>query len=233
MRQSAGDPDGECDLAVVGGGILGLAVARELRARRPRAALTVLEREPRVGSHQTAHNSGVIHAGIYYPPGSLKARLCVAGARAMYEFCAEHGVAHGRCGKLIVARDDSELAGLDELERRGRQNGVEGLRRLGASELREVEPHCRGVSALHSPNTGIADFRGVAQALARQLGERVVFTGAAVHGVAVRRSRVALRHARGETRARFAVFCGGARDPLAKRAVARGHLGTGDCAGDR
>ena len=218
---SAGDPQGECDVAVVGAGIVGVAVARELKARRPDASVTVLERESQVGFHQTAHNSGVIHAGIYYTPGSLKARLCVTGAREMYAFCAEHGVAHERCGKVIVARDASELPALDALERRGRENGVEGLRRLSPSELRELEPHCSGVSALHSPNTGIADFQAVAQALARQLGEGTVFTGAGVQGVAVRRSRVVLRHARGETRAHFAVFCaGGWSDRLAVMAGA-------------
>ena len=176
------DPAGECDLAVIGGGIIGLAVARELLARHPRLSVTVLEREPHVGVHQTGHNSGVIHAGIYYAPGSLKAKLCVEGAAEMYEFCEENGVDHARCGKVIVARDESELAGLDELERRGRQNGVSGLRRLDMNELHEVEPHCRGVAALHSPNTGIADFPGVARALARQLEERgvTVATGTGV-----------------------------------------------------
>jgi 2-hydroxyglutarate dehydrogenase len=217
------DPQGEVDLVVVGAGILGLAVARELLARRPGMSVTVLEREPSVGFHQTGHNSGVIHAGIYYAPGSLKAKLCVAGARAMYEFCEQHGVDHDRCGKVIVARDDSEIPGLDELERRGRENGVPGLRRLTAAELAEVEPHCRGVAALHSPNTGIADFPGVARALAAQLeGQGVtVATGAGVEGVSQNGSRLALRHSRGETRARFAVFCaGGWSDRLAVMAGA-------------
>jgi 2-hydroxyglutarate dehydrogenase len=217
------DPQGECDLAVVGGGILGLAVARELQSRRSGMSVTVLEREDQVGFHQTGHNSGVIHAGIYYKPGSLKARLCVEGAAEMYEFCERHGVAHERCGKVIVALDDSELPGLDELERRGRENGVPGLRRLTASELREIEPHAAGVAALHSPNTGIADFPGVARALAAQLDERgvTVATGAGVRSVSVENGRVGLRHARGETRARFAVFCaGGWSDRLAVMAGA-------------
>ena len=123
---------GDYDLAIVGAGIVGLAAARELGRRHPDASIAVLEREPGVGLHQTGHNSGVIHAGIYYKPGSLKARLCVEGAAEIYEFCAEHGVAHDRCGKVIVALDESELPGLDELERRGRENGVRGLRRLSA-----------------------------------------------------------------------------------------------------
>lgn len=201
----------ECDLAVVGGGILGLAVARELHRRRPGDSITLLEREDEVGLHQTGHNSGVIHAGIYYKPGSLKAKLCVEGAAEMYEFCEEHGVPHERCGKVIVALDDSELPGLEELERRGEENGVPGLRRLSAEELRDVEPHAAGVAALHSPNTGIADFGAVARALADQLAERgaTVATGAGVRGVSPDGAGIRLDHARGQTRARFAVFCAG------------------------
>ena len=136
-------PPTECDLAVVGGGILGMAVARELPAS-PGRRLCVLEAEQRLGYHQTGRSSGVIHAGIYYEPGSLKARLCVEGARALYEFCEEREIPHRRTGKLVVAIEESELAGLDELERRGRANGVPGLRRLGADEIAEVEPHARG-----------------------------------------------------------------------------------------
>src|SRR5688572_6815393 len=129
---------GECDLAVVGAGILGLAVARELTGRHPDRSAVVLERAPEVATGQTGANSGVIHAGIYYAPGSLKARLCVAGARELYAYCERHGIGHERCGKVIVARYDGELARLDELERRGRENAVPGLRRLSAGELREI-----------------------------------------------------------------------------------------------
>src|SRR3712207_825839 len=147
----------ECALAVVGGGILGLAVARELTRRHPELSAAVLEAAPAVAGGQTGANSGVIHAGIYYLPGSLKARLCVEGAQAMYELCERHDIPHERCGKVIVARDEGELGRLDELERRGRENRVPGLRRLTPVQLAEVEPHCRGVAALHSPNTGIVD----------------------------------------------------------------------------
>jgi len=201
----------DCDLAVVGAGIVGLAVAREMAVRHPGLRIRVLERESEVGLHQTSHNSGVIHAGIYYLHGSLKARLCVEGARELYELCERRGVRHERCGKLIVARDGSELPRLDELERRGKANGVPGLRRLRGDELREIEPHCRGVAALHSPATGIVDFAGVARALAREAGERdvVVQTGCRVDGVSQPRGGVALRHTEGEVRARFAVFCAG------------------------
>jgi (S)-2-hydroxyglutarate dehydrogenase len=214
---------GECDLAVVGGGILGLAVARELSGREPERAIAVLERAAEVGTEQTGRNSGVIHAGIYYAPGSLKARLCLSGARELYEYCDAHGVRYERCGKLIVARDGAELPRLDELERRGRANGVPGLRRLSAEELREVEPHARGAAALHSPETGVVDFRAVARSLAAGLAERglPVVTSCAVTGVAQRAGRIVLRHSQGETRARFAVFCAGlAADRLAVAAGA-------------
>jgi L-2-hydroxyglutarate oxidase len=213
----------ECDLAVVGGGILGLAVARELKRRRPGLDAVVLEAGPAVAGGQTGANSGVIHAGIYYQPGSLKARLCVEGAREMYEFCDAAGIRYDRCGKVIVARDASELPALDELERRGRENEVPGLRRLSSAQLGEVEPHCRGVAALHSPATGIVDFSDVAKALAAELsgsGTPVV-TSWPVKRVAARGERIALSAADGaEVRARFAVFCAGVGSD--KLAVAAG-----------
>jgi 2-hydroxyglutarate dehydrogenase len=172
----------------------------------------LLEREPELATHQSGHNSGVIHAGIYYVPGSLKAQLCVQGARELYRFCESHEVPHARCGKLIVATEHGELERLAELERRGRENGVEGLRRLDGDALRELEPHARGIAALHSPDTGIVDFRAVAAALARELLE----SGAAIHTACEVRSAapapggLGLEHAKGYTLARHAVFCAGA-----------------------
>jgi 2-hydroxyglutarate dehydrogenase len=212
----------ECDLAVVGGGILGLAVARELKRRRPELSAVVLERGLAVAGGQTGANSGVIHAGIYYLPGSLKARLCVEGAREMYEFCEREGIPFERCGKVIVARSDAELGRLDELERRGRENEVPRLRRLSAGELAEVEPHCRGVAALHSPETGIVDFAAVARAIARDLsdGGTPVALEHGIRSVRAGNGRIALAHERGETRARFAVFCAGVGSD--KLAVAAG-----------
>src|SRR5258706_4085757 len=139
------------DVAVVGAGILGLATARELLQRHPGLRLTVVEREARIGAHQTGHNSGVVHAGIYYAPGSLKARLCVDGAARLADFCERHEIAFDRCGKVIVALDASELGRLNELERRGRANGVPGLRRLTAGEIAEVEPRAPAVPGLPSP----------------------------------------------------------------------------------
>jgi L-2-hydroxyglutarate oxidase len=208
------------DFCVVGGGIVGLAVARELQLRRPGASVVVLERESEVARHQTGHNSGVLHAGIYYAPGSLKARLCVEGMREMYEFCERRGVEHERCGKVIVATDESELSALDELERRGRANGVDGLRRIGRQELGDLEPHVRGVAALHSPVTGIVDFGGVARALADEVGD--VRVSAEVQAIAPRQSALELRLADGDpVHAKQAVFCAGLwSDELAVRAGA-------------
>ena len=210
------------DLAVVGAGILGLAVAREMLVRDPRLRVVVLDKQDEVGFHQTGHNSGVLHAGIYYAPGSLKARLCVEGAARLYDWCDEHGVAYERCGKLIVATDDSELPKLDELERRGRANGVPGLRRLDAEGLREVEPHCVGVAALHSPNTGIVDFPGVARSYARDFEARggELLLGREVTAAERDGSGVVLTAAGERMRVRRAIFCAG---PWADRmAVALG-----------
>jgi (S)-2-hydroxyglutarate dehydrogenase len=196
------------DVAVVGAGILGLATARELLRRQPDARVVVLEREDRIAVHQTGHNSGVIHAGIYYTPGSLKAQLCVAGARELYEFCDEHGVEYERCGKLIVALDESELERLDELERRALANEVPGIRRVSGSELREIEPEVAGIAGLHSPNTGIVDFGAVARAYAADVSAR----GASVRtGVDVFRLTGSVLHtSAGEIEARRVVACAGA-----------------------
>jgi (S)-2-hydroxyglutarate dehydrogenase len=216
--------DDAFDLAVVGAGILGLATARELLLRAPELRVAVLEREDAVGRHQTGHNSGVIHAGIYYKPGSLKAKLCVEGARRMYDFCAERGIAHERCGKVIVAVDETELGRLDDLERRGHANRVPGLRRLTAAGLAEVEPHCRGVAALHSPATGIADFGAVARELAREVTERGgrLLLGREVESVERCGREVRLAGRGGEpVAARHAIFCAGQwADRLARAAGA-------------
>lgn len=216
---AVGSAPERCDIAVVGAGIVGLAVARELQRRYPRQAVCVLERDDRIAAHQTSHNSGVIHAGVYYAPGSLKARLCREGARQMREFCESRGLPVQACGKLIIATGPEELPRLDDLEHRARANGVPGLRRLGPDGIREIEPHCAGVAALHSPSTGITDFAAVARALADEVG--AVHLGCGVTGVQPRSRSIVLRHARGETEARFAVFCAGAwSDRLAVRAGA-------------
>ena len=154
------------DVVIVGGGIIGVAAAREILTRQPGTSLAVVDKEPTIGEHQTGHNSGVIHSGIYYAPGSLKARLCTAGARLMYEFCESHGVKADSCGKLIVATAEDELPALDELHRRGTANGVPGLEMIGPAGIAEREPHCTGIRAIWSPATGIVDFSEVALAIA-------------------------------------------------------------------
>ncbi len=163
-------------VCVVGAGILGLAVARELTMRFPGVEVTVLEKEDHVAAHQTGHNSGVVHAGVYYPPGSLKATLCRRGAALTREFCQQHDVPLRELGKLIVAARDSELDGLAEIERRATANAVPGLRRLAAGQIAEIEPCIEGVAALHSPHTAAVDFVGMTAAL----GEEVTAAGGKV-----------------------------------------------------
>jgi 2-hydroxyglutarate dehydrogenase len=218
------EPSTNSDLAVVGGGILGLATAREVLIRQPGASVVLLEREAQLARHQTGHNSGVVHAGIYYEPGSLKARLCVEGAGELYEYCGRRGLEFEKRGKLIVARDRSELGRLDELGRRGRANDVPGLRLLDAGALREIEPYARGVAALHSPETGVVDFAAVASAFAADVKAAGGRVATRCEVTAIDRAgagRLRLVHTRGELEARFAVFCAGAwADELAVMAGA-------------
>lgn len=199
-------------MVIVGAGILGLAVARELLRRRPGIRLVVLEAADAVGTHQTAHNSGVIHAGVYYPPGSLKARLCVEGAARMYEYCDANGIAARRIGKLIIATEPRELAGLDELERRARANGVPGIARLDGEQIRALEPHAAGIAALHSPNTGIVDFHAVCERLATDVRESggELRLGWQVNAVREQDRAVRLDDGRGgAVEASAVVFCAG------------------------
>ncbi|GLZ06108.1 hydroxyglutarate oxidase [Actinomadura sp. NBRC 104412] len=154
---------------IVGAGIVGLAIGREIVKRRPGTRVVVVEKEDRVAAHQTGHNSGVVHAGIYYAPGSLKARLCARGAAMLREYCAEHGLPYEECGKLVVAVASEEMARLDELEVRARANGVPGLRRLGPDEIRDIEPYATGLAALHSPRTAITDYTMIARSFADEI----------------------------------------------------------------
>ncbi len=157
------------NIVVVGGGLVGLATAYRLGQRLPDARVTVLEKEPGVCQHQSGHNSGVLHAGLHYRPGSQKARLAVRGIRQMVEFCQLHSIAHDVCGKVVVAVDEDELPRLHALHERGRQNGLRGLRLLTGEELREIEPHAAGIAALHVPEEGIVDYRQVCQALVDEI----------------------------------------------------------------
>lgn len=182
-------------IGVVGAGIVGLAVARRLGQLRPAAIITVIDKEATVGAHQTSHNSGVVHAGLYYAPESLKAILCRRGSVMLREYCEERGIAYKEPGKLIVAIDDSEVAALNRIEERATRNQVPGLRRLGAGGIKELEPHAVGVAALHSPHTAITDFLAVARAYADDivaaggrlmLGKPVVSFKSVANGVALR-----------------------------------------------
>jgi L-2-hydroxyglutarate oxidase len=205
-------PADRYDIAVVGAGIVGLSVAREVLARRPDAKIVVVDKATAVAQHQTGHNSGVIHAGVYYAPGSLKAQLCVQGARLMYEFCERNQIPVERCGKLIVAIRPDELPRLANLEERAHANGVPGLRRVGASEIREIEPECRGLAALHSPSTGIVDFAAVARAIERELRDKGVEFALGCEVTAIRREGGAatiLEHTDGAVRAGWAIACAG------------------------
>ena len=212
------------DTVVVGAGILGLAVARELLATSPSQRVLVVEQADQVAAHQTSHNSGVIHAGVYYAPDPSR-RSCVLTARpGMYEYCEQRGVEAQRIGKLIIALNDRELPGLDELERRARANGVPGLRRLNATELREIEPHASGVAALHSPHTGIVDFAMVCRKLAEDVAEAggELRLGWPVDAVSTNSHAIRLINRAGDAvEARRAVFCAGLwADRLARRAGA-------------
>lgn len=153
-------------VGIVGAGIVGLALGREITRRRPGTRVVVLEKEDRVAAHQTGHNSGVVHAGIYYRPGSLKAELCTRGKAMLREYCAERRIPYDECGKLVVAVDEDDVARLGDLEARAAENAVPGLRRLDAAGIREIEPHAAGLAALHSPYTAITDFTRIAEACA-------------------------------------------------------------------
>jgi 2-hydroxyglutarate dehydrogenase len=192
--------------------VIGLAVGRELGLRHPRLRVCVLEREARLSAHQSGHNSGVIHAGVYYAPGSLKARLCIEGARDLLEFCAEQGIPHERCGKLILATSPDQLGRLAELERRAASSGVPGLRRLRPEDVVELEPHARAVAGLHSPTTAIVDFAAVGEALAGEIRRNggSVALGCGVLAATLSGRGIALRHTQGTLETRAAVFCGGA-----------------------
>ena len=199
------------DLIVVGAGILGLAVAREWLKGHPDLRVLVLEKEDRIAAHQTGHNSGVIHAGIYYAPGSLKARLCTAGGRELATYCDEKEIPYERCGKVVVAAQEEELPRLEELHRRASANGVPGVELIDGAQLAELEPNVSGIRALVSPTTAIVDFRRVAAAMADDVKAMggVIQTEAVVAGITTTGGMTELRTSKGAFRARNVITCGG------------------------
>ncbi len=203
--------DSRYNVVIIGGGVVGLGVALEITRRFPQLHLLLLEKEDRVARHQSGHNSGVIHSGVYYKPGSMKARLCVTGAAAMVEFCREHGIAHEVCGKVIVATHADELPRLEELRKRGEANGLAGLRMIGAEELREIEPHATGMQALVVPSTGITDYAKVCEKYAELIAARggTVLTSAAATGIRRLASEIVIETSRGAFSTTSLINCAG------------------------
>lgn len=201
----------DTDVIVVGGGILGLASALALSERTAGLRLTLLEKEPSLAVHQSGHNSGVVHAGLYYAPGSLKAELCRDGKRLLEAFCGEQQIPLRRCGKLVVAADESELDRLAELKRRGVSNNLESITELNEAELREIEPNVRGIRGLHVPETGVVEYRLVAERMAELLRERdvTVELGARVERIEQNGDGLAVSTSRGAWRASALVACAG------------------------
>jgi len=203
--------DQQLDLVIIGGGIVGLATAMHFSRTFPSLRLLVLEKEPAVGQHQTGHNSGVIHSGIYYKPGSLKAKLCVEGAAAMCSFCREHGIPFEICGKVIVATTHDEVPRLRALLERGQANGIAGLKLLDDVQLREIEPNCGGVAWLHVPGTGITNYEKVCQKYAEMVIENggLVKTSTEVRHIMLRSDETVIETNQGPILTRFAINCAG------------------------
>lgn len=203
--------DSRYNVIVIGGGVVGLGVALEITRRFPHLRLLLLEKEDRVARHQSGHNSGVIHSGVYYKPGSMKARLCVAGAAAMVEFCREHGVPHNVCGKVIVATRAEELPRLAELRQRGEANGLTGLRLIGPEEVREIEPHAVGLQALVVPATGVTDYALVCEKYAQLIsaGGGTILTSAAAAKITRLPNEIVVDTSRGAYSATSLINCAG------------------------
>ena len=203
--------DSRYDVIIIGAGVVGLGAGLEFARRFPGRRLLVLEKEARVATHQSGHNSGVIHSGVYYKPGSLKARLCVAGSAAMVNFCREHSIPHNICGKVIVATEQEETRRLEELRNRGEGNGLTGLRLIGPEQLHEIEPHARGVGALVVPSTGITDYALVCEKFAELISATggTILTRAAATSIHRSSSEIVVETSRGAFSANFLINCAG------------------------
>ena len=199
------------DIAIVGGGIVGLATANALLDVNPGSRIIVLEAESQLATHQTGHNSGVIHSGLYYKPGSLKAKFCSEGRDAMYRFCGEHGIPHDRCGKIVVATSEDELPRLEELHRRGTANGLQGIKWLTPEEMREHEPNVAGIRGLWVPETGIVDYKAVARVYGQMLRSRgcELRTATRVIGCVRNEGELTIQTVNDDVRCRALVNCGG------------------------
>jgi L-2-hydroxyglutarate oxidase len=215
------------DVAIIGGGIVGLATALGLLEAKPGIRLVVLEKEAKVGQHQTGHNSGVVHTGVYYKPGSLKAQLCVEGLRKMRAFCETEELAYEQYGKVLVAVDEGEIPALEEIHRRGVANGVEGLRQLDPAGIREYEPHAIGVAGLHVPGTASVDFQQIAEAMARRLEKQgaAVRLNAEALSITNSGSQINITTTAGDVQAGYLVNCAGLQcDRVARMAGADPHV---------
>jgi (S)-2-hydroxyglutarate dehydrogenase len=206
------------DVAIIGGGIVGMATAMALLDQSS-LSLVVLEAEDHLAAHQTGHNSGVIHSGLYYKPGSLKAKNCVEGREAMYQFCEEHSIAHKRCGKVVVAISPRELPALDNLEKRGQANGLVGMRRLNPEEIKQIEPHATGIAGLFVPQTGIVDYTQVTNTYGDIVAKRggTILTRTPLKGFRQQGGEMILSTPQGEIRTRNLINCAGLQcDRIAK-----------------
>jgi len=211
----------KCDVVIVGGGIVGLATAYRLLEARPGLKVLLLEKEAKLAPHQTGNNSGVLHAGLYYKPGSEKARLSVGGLQQMVAFCRQHGIAHEQCGKIVVATEESELSRLENLWQRGNANGLQGLRQLNAQQIKEIEPHVAGLAAIHVPQEGIVDYPAVCEKLGeliRKAGGEIKLNARVLKVAPAGDDRV-VETSQGDFTAKFVITCGGLHaDRLVKAA---------------
>lgn len=210
------------DIAIVGGGIVGAASFYKIQKRFPGKRIILFEKEAELAAHQTGHNSGVIHSGLYYKPGSSKAKYCVAGRRELVKFCEEHGVAYDVCGKVVAAADESELPFLDKIFENGVANGTEGIKKISAAELKEIEPFCESIGGIWVPCTGIVDFVGATKKMV-ELGKAINPESEVKLGEAFLRATdhelgKKVKTAKGEYLAKYVVYCGGLQaDRLAKK----------------